>query len=460
MKSQHSINSRRALIACDEPSFEQSLGHFYEKNGWEWLRIRDETSLPAALKSQKYSHLLIQAAGYSEKNQKLMLAARELQQHLPVSIIIEKYDPALYCNFFEAGAFSIMEKNEWLEDKQHWQEHLEAYLETVESLPPSLLHLLRPQSFGYLTGNSIRVQRVYRLMGQVMNTDRSVAIYGESGTGKEIIARMLHENSRRANKPFVAINCAAVPENLLESELFGHEKGSFTGAVKDRIGKFEYAKGGTIFLDEIGEMSQFLQAKLLRILEQGEFEKVGSNTTQKTDVRILTATNRNLLDAIRNERFRQDLYYRINVFPLVLPPLRLRDDDVLLLANRYVRKLSEKNFCGISKELIHFLREYHWTGNVRELENILQRLSILSTGKFLEMNTDIEMPTLSENEKTDSVQKYMPVSGISLAEMERQYILMTLDACGNNISEAARILDISRVAVYRKLKQYDISIQK
>jgi DNA-binding NtrC family response regulator len=459
LKSRPLNKTRRALVISEEPTLEKAIGEFYEKIGWEWVSFSDEHAFPAALRSQKYNHLTLAIADFTDHAEKILNAARELQQHLPVSVIYEDYNPKLYCRFFEAGAFNILHKKEWLRDSSHWLEHLEAYLETVEGLPPSLLHLLRPQSFGYMTGNSIQMQRVFRVMGQVMHTDQSVAIYGESGTGKELAARMLHENSRRAQKPFVAINCAAVPENLLESELFGHEKGSFTGAIKDRIGKFEFAKGGTIFLDEIGEMSQFLQAKLLRILEQGEYEKVGSNNTQKTDVRILTATNRDLMEAIRKGRFRQDLYYRINVFPIFLPPLRLRDDDVLLLAYRYVMKHSERQFCGIAKELINFLREYQWTGNVRELENILQRLSILSGGKHLEMNADIEMPQLVEKsrQKTDSGKI---AAGLSLAEMEKQYLLQTLEQCDNNISETARMLDISRVAVYRKLNQYGIAIQK
>lgn len=245
--------------------------------------------------------------------------------------------------------------------------------------PPQAL----PQNLNNtIIGSSPKMQQVYKLIGQVAPTQATVLVLGESGTGKELVAQAIHNNSPRVNKPFLAINCAAIPENLLESELFGHERGSFTGAMNQRIGKFEQAHGGTLFLDEIGEMPLAIQAKILRVLQEGEINRVGSNTTIRVDVRLIAATNRDLHAQVLSRQFREDLYYRLNVLTIHLPPLRERKNDIPLLAQHLLQRLRIKNqsphTAQLSEEALTCLTAYHWPGNVRELENCLQRALVLS----------------------------------------------------------------------------------
>jgi formate hydrogenlyase transcriptional activator len=233
---------------------------------------------------------------------------------------------------------------------------------------------------------------VLEQVGRVASTDATVLICGETGTGKELIARAIHSNSQRRDKPLIKLNCAALPAGLVESELFGHEKGAFTGAIARRIGRFELADGGTIFLDEIGELPLETQAKLLRVLQEHEFDRVGGASQRKVDVRVIAATNRNLLKAVGEKAFREDLYYRLSVFPILLPPLRERSEDIPLLVqfllDRFAAKIG-KRFDGVSHETMQRLTAYSWPGNIRELENILERAVILATGPTLEIGRDI-----------------------------------------------------------------------
>ena len=229
-------------------------------------------------------------------------------------------------------------------------------------------------------GRSNAMQAVFKLIGQVAHTDATVLITGESGTGKELVARAIYHNSRRYQQPFVAINCAAIPENLLESELFGHEKGSFTGATQQRIGKFEQCHGGTLFLDEIGDMTPATQTKILRVLQNGTFERVGGNAPIRADVRVIAATNKPLEEAVANRQFREDLFYRLNVVRIQMPPLRERRDDVRLLVDYFLRKLGGGTPRTLSASALAALEAYHWPGNVRELENIVRRATVVAKG--------------------------------------------------------------------------------
>jgi len=230
------------------------------------------------------------------------------------------------------------------------------------------------------------MQKVYDLIEKIANTDTTVLITGGSGTGKELIAKVIHYNSYRSGKNFVPLNCAAIPKDLLESELFGHEKGAFTGAINTRIGRFELASGGTLFLDEIGELDPSLQVKLLRVLQEREFERIGSTKTIKVDVRILAATNRNLEELTREGRFREDLYYRLNVIPVHIPPLKDRKEDIPVLIEHFLKKhakAKKRQSPKISKHIMDVLIRYKWPGNVRELENLIERLTILNPGRAL-----------------------------------------------------------------------------
>jgi two-component system response regulator AtoC len=295
------------------------------------------------------------------------------------------------------------------------------------------------------------MEEVQKLVRDVAATNANVLIYGESGTGKELVARTIHGLSSRREAGFIPLNCAAVPENLLESELFGHEKGAFTGAVQARQGKFELARGGTIFLDEIGEMPLALQAKLLRVLQERVFERVGGNREIKADVRVIAATNRNLQTEVAERRFREDLYYRLNVFPIDLPPLRERRDAIPPLADYFLRRFSQqigKKLEGIDKEALNAMKTYDWPGNVRELQNVIERAVILATGCIRLANLPGELFRSGTPEQQQSKD--------ILESTEREIIQKALHKHGGNRRLAAEELGISRRTLQYKLKKYGL----
>ena len=313
-------------------------------------------------------------------------------------------------------------------------------------------------SFAGMVGASAPMRQVYALVKQAAESDISVFIRGESGTGKELVAKSFHFNSLRKKEPFLAVNCAAIPESLMESELFGHEQGAFTGATKQRIGIFERAKGGTVFLDEIGDMHLALQAKLLRVLQEREIQRVGGTTPIPVDVRLITATNKNLEAAVKQGAFREDLFYRVAVFPIVIPPLRDRREDIPLLAEHFLEKhinRSRKSIGGISTASLRLLLQYDWPGNVRELENAIERAVLLETTDVLQANN--LPPQLSPIVGSGS-DRQEPTVVLPLAEVERQALVHALEASGNNVSEAARALGLNRATLYRKLKKYDLRV--
>jgi len=290
-----------------------------------------------------------------------------------------------------------------------------------------------------IIGNSNKMREVYQMISQVSKSNATVLIRGESGTGKELVANSIHYNSLRSKRPFVKVNCAALPANLIESELFGHEKGAFTGAIKQKLGKFEMANKGTIFLDEIGSVGIEVQVKLLRILQEKEFERVGGCQTIKTDVRIITATNKNLEQAVEEETFRHDLYYRLNVFPIYMPPLRERKTDVLLLVDHFLEKYARENHKTIrrfSTPAIDMLMDYHWPGNVRELENCIERAVLLCEEGVI--HSYHLPPTLQTGTESDT----LPVLSLedAVANLEKEMIIDALKNARGNITLAAEIL--------------------
>lgn len=296
-----------------------------------------------------------------------------------------------------------------------------------------------------IVGNSPALQKVFRMIRQAAPTDATVLIQGPSGTGKELVARAIHNLSNRSKGPFVAVEFAAISPNLLESEMFGYEKGAFTGATSRRIGRFESANHGTIFLDEISEMPLDLQVKLLRVLQEREFQRVGSNETVKTDIRIVAATNRDLAAYVREGRFREDLYYRLNVIDMHLPALKERAGDVPLLVNRFLGEFGGKS---VSPEAMRLLEAYPWPGNVRELRNVVEKMCVLSqTG-------EIGVDDVPDEMRTDAP-KILSTSG-TLGETEKAKILAVLEEVGGNRTKAAERLGISRRTIYRKLEEYGL----
>jgi len=324
-----------------------------------------------------------------------------------------------------------------------------------------------------MVGHSAALAEVFRVLAKVAPTDSTVLVTGESGTGKELLVRALHANSRRAGKPFVPVNCGAIPKELLESELFGHEKGAFTSAIRARPGRFELAEGGTIFLDEIGEMELSLQVKILRALQEKEFERVGGGKTLKADVRIVAATNRNLEVEVEAGRFREDLYYRLNVIPLRLPPLRERGEDILLLANHFLCRFcrqKERPTLTLSQEARQLLLRYPWQGNVRELENFMERLSILCEHdvveaedlprKILDHAGVLPPPTPVERAANgfvwpclaDLADKSMGLKEF-LDTAEERLLTEALERSGGVKNQAAELLGIKRTTLIEKLKK-------
>jgi Nif-specific regulatory protein len=314
-------------------------------------------------------------------------------------------------------------------------------------------------SIGNIIGNSNKMREVFQMISQVSKSNATVLIRGESGTGKELVANSIHYSSLREKNPFIKVNCAALPATLIESELFGHEKGAFTGAIKKKIGKFELAHKGTIFLDEIGSIGLDIQANLLRILQEKEFERVGGHRTLKTDVRIIAATNKNLERAVEEEAFRGDLYYRLNVFPIYMPPLRERKTDILLLADYFLEKYAGENHKDIkrfSTPAIDMLMEYHWPGNVRELENCIERAVLLCEEGVI--HSYHLPPTLQTGKESDTVPSLSLEDAV--ASLEKEMIIDALKNTGGNVTMATQILQTTVRKFSYKAQKYGVDYRQ
>ncbi len=333
---------------------------------------------------------------------------------------------------------------------------LERKIESLED------NLQKEYSFENIISTDKAMQTVFGMVTKVLDNDITVLIHGESGTGKELISRAIHYNGIRKEKPFVVVNCASIPRELLESELFGHEKGSFTGAHQRKIGKFELANGGSLFLDEIGEMDISLQAKILRVIQEKEFERIGGNDIIKSDVRIISATNINLQEAVENKKFREDLFYRLNSFPIDIPPLRNRKSDIILLINHFIEKFNEKlsrNIKGVHKKALELLYDYSWPGNVRELQNTIERCIVLSDVNQITVdalpqqiigfsgNTTVTLnaPLFSEEAQI-----------IPFEQLKREAIQHALHKTNGSIVDASKKLRIGRATLYRLMEKYNI----
>lgn len=330
----------------------------------------------------------------------------------------------------------------------------------LKNLERSLLDLRSTvhdtRRFHGFVGNSERMRDVYDMIEKVADTNSNILITGESGTGKELVAKAIHERGRRSAKPFVAVNCSAIPHDLLESELFGYRRGAFTGAGEDRMGLFEEADGGTLFLDEIGDMPAVLQAKLLRVLQERRIKRLGENTDRLVDVRIISATHRDLRAAIVKKDFREDLFFRLCVIKIAVPPLRERKEDIPLIANHFLRKfasLNEKSISGFTREAMNALLSAPWAGNVRELENTVERAVALCTAHWIDvadLSLDSQPPTPSKMDRLFS--KFL-----TLKELEREYIHHVLTSTGGKKEEVAAILGIDRKTLYRKEREYNLN---
>jgi len=322
-------------------------------------------------------------------------------------------------------------------------------------------NIKKEYSFSNIVSADSRMQDVFKLVTKVLNNDITVLIYGESGTGKELVARAIHYNGNRKDNPFVVVNCASIPRELLESELFGHEKGSFTGAHQRKLGKFEVANGGTLELLEVGELEMLLQAKLLRVIQEKAFDRVGGTELIKTDVRIISATNRDLKDAVEKKEFREDLFYRLNSFPIFIPPLRHRKGDILVLAQHFLESLSKKlgkEIKGFSKKALKLIYDYPWPGNIREMENTIERCMIIAERDIIDID---DLPThlktsdsIIASDFTGNI--FNDDTIIPFEKLKEESIRHALKVTKGNIVEAAKKLHLGRATIYRLMERYNI----
>ncbi|MGI9590295.1 MAG: sigma-54-dependent transcriptional regulator [Myxococcota bacterium] len=451
------------LVVDDEELYRRALERILRRVGHDVVIAREAKEALAVVSEEPIDLVLsdIQMPGIN--GLELVRQIKDVNPDVPCIVITGYGSAEQSVEALRAGAF-------WYLEKPFDQGHLDVVRRLVQqAIDMGRLRaenrLLQSQlreryGFGNIIGNSPALRSMLDVVAKVAETDSTVLITGESGTGKELIARAIHFNSPRADQMFTTVNCGAIPEALLESELFGHVKGAFTNASSNREGRFTVADGGTIFLDEIGDMSPNLQVKLLRVLQEMTFEPVGSSKTQHVDVRVVAATNQDLEQAIAEKRFRSDLYYRLNVIPIEAPPLRMRADDVPLLAHHFLekaRKEKGKGVAGFSHGAMDLLMQYDWPGNVRELENLIERLVVLSPEEQIEAR---ELPASLQAQIPTSATvpaPTVPTTGLSFRDVvddfETDLILQALELTHWNKNQAARLLGLNRTTLIEKIKK-------
>jgi two-component system response regulator AtoC len=444
----------KILVVDDEIVVRESLSDWLKDAGYQVFTAESGCEALEMIEKEKPGIMIADLMMPGMDGIELMKKAREQQPGLEVVIVTAYASIPTAITAMKEGAYDYIEKPFCPERAELLVRKLAEHQELLEENLSLRQRLDDHYRFENIITKSAKMQRVIEVIKVVAKSNATVLVTGESGTGKELVARAIHSQSNRHNKPFIAVSCAALPESLLESELFGHEKGSFTGAYAQKKGKFEFAEGGTLFLDEIGEMSANIQVHLLRVLEEKEFTRVGGNEPIKADVRVISATNKDLRKAIEKQEFREDLYYRLNVVNVELPPLRERKEDVPLLAQHFLNKFASENrkeVSGFSPEALEFLLDYDWPGNVRELENAIERAVILAKNSLITVD-DLPQENLSLG--------YSIGSKKSIKEVEKEHILNVLRKTGDNYSEAARILGISRMTLYNKAKEYGFDSKK
>ena len=431
------------------------------KNHGQVTQTSDWVSLFNYMSIHTYSAIFISCAAFADEYHTWIKDLRRVHPHQAIILFSAKQDFDTRIARDTSKLFGVVRIDDLEVSLDAIMERLDKYTDFAKSLGSKISKkLLRPGGFGDFVGNSLPMLDVYRQLTRVATSEYTVLIQGESGSGKELVARTMHQLSERRAKPFVSINCAAIPGNLLESELFGFEKGAFTGANQNKAGKFELAHEGTLFLDEIGDMPLELQVKILRVLEDGKIQPLGSVKEKSVDIRLVTATHKNLPEQISKGLFREDLHYRLNVIPLKLPPLRSRTADLPLLVIFFLEKLlrgEDQTIKRVSWELIETLSSMDLHGNVRELENMLTRSVFQSDGPSLLPSSLMQDEVPESNATLDIAKAAEPSSIRPLWEIEKEALQYTLTELKGNISQAAAQLQISRTAIYRKIKKYDLN---
>ncbi len=447
------------LITDDDLAHRTMLKANLSKAGYRIIEAADGDEVLAILATEPIDLMLLDLKMKRVQGLETLALLQENNCPVPVIIITAFSSVESAVQAMKRGAFDYITKPIDIEELKLMINRALGY-EELKTENRNLKEQLREQfSITKIIGSSPVMQELYKTISLVAPSDATILITGESGTGKELVANALFENSQRKDHAFIKINCAALHENLLESELFGHQKGAFTGALEQRRGRFELAHKGTLFLDEIGDMTLATQAKVLRVLQEGEFERLGASQSIKVDVRIIAATNRDLAAMVKAGTFRQDLFFRLSVVPVALPPLRQRSGDIPDLARHFLKRYREKNrkdIKGIHPQALNLLMRYDWPGNIRELENCIERAVVICLGEEItprELPPGIApadiVPPNPQNSRKDS-------SGPTLRDMEREMIWNTLEETGHNKSKTAKILGIARQTLLNKLKEYDI----
>ena len=447
----------KVLVVDDEASHRIMLRAVLKEDGYEVTEAADGTEAVRAVEKEPFDIILLDIRMTTMDGIEALSEIRKISPLVPVLIMTAYASVKTAVEALKAGAFDYMTKPLDIEEvKVLIEKALEHYHLRAENL--ALKERLGDRfDFSRIIGRSGKMKILLDTLAMVAPSDATVLIMGESGTGKEVVANAIHHNSPRAGQAFIKVSCAALPETLLESELFGHEKGAFTGAVARHEGRFQLAHGGTIFLDEVGEISPAVQTKLLRVLQEKEFQPLGGTRTVKVDIRVITATNRNLEVEVKSGRFREDLYYRLNVVPITVPPLRERKEDIPPLAEYFLAvygKKSGKALKGIAGKALDLLVRYDWPGNIRELENCIERAVIMAREAAIvpaDFPLVIQMLSPSEGKECFGIP-----SGFSISEMEKVLIIKTLEETNGNRTRAAERLGINRRTLQNKLREYGL----
>jgi NtrC-family two-component system response regulator AlgB len=436
----------KILVVDDEPNILKTMGICFDASGFQARLIAKPQEVLEVIQREQFDLAFVDLRMAPLDGMEILAEIKKHSPETTVTMITAHGTIDSAVEAIKKGAYHYLQKPFNLKELQLFTMKALEHHQLTQEVRELRQKIAEVQSFGEtIVTHNREMLAVLSLATRVAESNMSVLIEGESGTGKELVAQFIHQRSPRPPKPLVKVNCAALPENLLESELFGHVKGGFTGAVKDRQGRFEVADGGTIFLDEIAEISPSIQAKLLRVIQSREFERVGESLTRKVDVRIIAATNKNLDEALKEGSFREDLFYRLNALRIKLPPLRERPEDVPLLIQYFLKKFSKDEPIEISPEAMKVLSVYRWSGNVRELENVMERAALLAKDGVVE-------PAHLPEEVRLAAEK--PLHALSLEEVEKLHIKRVLQHAAD-YDEAARVLGIDPATLWRKRKKYE-----
>ncbi|MEN6416078.1 MAG: sigma-54 dependent transcriptional regulator [Armatimonadota bacterium] len=452
------MDSKSILIIDDEAGLRDLMSRLFADAGYDTATAPDGASGLETAKVGDFDLVILDMSLPKMSGLEVLSGIKEEKPDTPVIMVTAYGSTQTAIEALRLGAYDYITKPFELDELQMVAERALEQRRVIDENRFLRSELKKKYGFDNIVGTNPDVQRAYVMAAQVAPTNATVLITGETGTGKEYLARTIHYQSGRASGPFVKVNCAALSENLLESELFGHEKGAFTHAVNRHIGRFEVAHKGTIFLDEIGEVSQSVQTKLLRVLQEKQFERVGGSETLTVDVRVLAATNRDLAQAIKDKEFREDLYYRLNVITLRLPPIRERGDDIELFAHHFLKIYADetaKNVTGFTDEAIKALRNHDWPGNVRELENAIERAVILCNGRTIRPEHLMLVPS-SHSKGSSSDQSDVDQLSVtaSLRDVEKVHIERVLKSKDWNQSAAAQVLGIDRKTLRSKIREF------